>query len=74
MKSQASSEAESRGALLAQIQGGVSLRRVSEQNTSGNEKKKKNVDDSRVAINLNDILDARKSLKKCEDKSRPYWK
>jgi hypothetical protein len=75
VKSQASTEAKSRGALLAQIQGGVSLRRLSEQNTSEkNKRKTNNSDDDRVTINLNDILDVRNSLKKCDNKSRPYWK
>ena len=60
-----------RSALLSQIKGGISLRKVSheESNKSSTDK-----DNGRVQINLNDIINARKSLKKSEEKSRPYWR
>lgn len=64
----------SRGALLSQIQGGTQLRKVSQGEINSN-RKNKSTDDSRIAINLNDILNARKKLKKKDTSNeRPYWK
>ena len=62
-----SSSDSSRGALLADIKGGISLKKVSVN-------KKTTVNDDRVEINLNEILDARNGLKKREGNKRPYWK
>ena len=59
----------SRGALLAEIKNGKNLRKVSKSDINT-----KNNNDSRITINLNDILDARNNLKKKENKDRPYWK
>ena len=65
----------SRGALLSQIQGGTTLRKVSQSDINTNKNKNKSTDDSRVAINLNDILNARKKLKKKDTSNeRPYWR
>jgi hypothetical protein len=68
------SNSNSRGALLSQIQGKTQLRKVSQSDISSSSKNK-STDDSRLAINLNDILNARKQLKKKDtNNDRPYWK
>jgi len=68
VKIDSSSDSDSsRGALLADIKGGISLKKVSAN-------KKTTINDDRVEINLNEILDARNGLKKREGNKRPYWK
>ena len=68
------SNSNSRGALLSQIQGKTQLRKVSQSDINSSSKNK-STDDSRLAINLNDILNARKQLKKKDtNNDRPYWK